>query len=440
VAAVLLAAAAAGGQEPPPLTLAAALQAAAAHNPRLNAAQARQAAAAERVGQARAGLWPRLDVAESASRTTNPMWAFGTRLNQERIRVEDFDPQRLNDPDPITNYAGWLALRWSLYDRGQTLGRLDQAHLGVQAAAAAAERTRQEVLGEVVRAYCGLQLAHARQELAASALETARQHLRLAESRRQSGLAVTSDVLRTQVRVAEIEQERIVADSRVATAAASLNALMGQPVEAGLRPAGTLAPGAPLEGTLEEWEAKALERRPELRQLALDVQAAEVEVRKSRAAHHPSLDLLGTYEVNSEDFGDSASNYTVGAQVQLNLFAGGGLAARTRESRALLTALQALAHDLRQRVRVQTREAFFALQAADQRIAAAAAAREQAREALRIVSSRYGSGLALVVDLLDAELALRQARTLYLQAVYDRKAAAADLLLAAGTFGEAFPY
>jgi outer membrane protein TolC len=100
----------------------------------LIAAQARQAAAAERVGQARAGLWPRLDVAESASRTTNPMWAFGTRLNQGRIRVEDFDPQRLNDPDPITNYAGWLALRWSLYDRGQTLGRLDQAHLGVRAA------------------------------------------------------------------------------------------------------------------------------------------------------------------------------------------------------------------------------------------------------------------------------------------------------------------
>jgi TolC family type I secretion outer membrane protein len=441
LAAVLLAASLAAAQAPPSaLTLEAAMQAAAAKNPRLSAARSRQAAADERVSQARAGLWPRLDVSEGVNRTTNPMWAFGTKLNQESIRAEDFDPQRLNDPDPITNYAGMLSLRWSLYDRGQTWASLDQARFGARAAEAAWQRTRQQVLAETVQAYCGLQLACARRDLAETSLATARQHLRLAESHLRHGQAVKSDVLRTQVRVAEIEQQRLVAESRASTAAAGLNAVMGQPVDAGLQPGTPLGRGASLDGALEDWEARALVQRPELQQLSLALQAAQAEVGKTRAAHRPSLDLLGSYEVNTEDFGDTASNYTLGAMVQLNLFAGGGLAARTREAQALLAELQALEQDLRQQVRVQTREAFFEARAADQRITAAAAAVDQAQEALRIVGSRYGSGLVTVVDLLDAELALHQARTRHLQAVYDLKAAAASLLLAAGSMGDAFPY
>jgi outer membrane protein len=440
VAAVLLAASLAGAQGPPALSLEAAMQTAAAHNPRLGAARSRQTAAGERIAQARAGLWPRLDISEGLHRTTNPMWAFGTKLNQESIREEDFDPRRLNDPDPITNYAGALSLRWSLYDRGQTWGSLEQARFGARAAEVAWQRTRQQVLAETVRAYCGLQLACARRDLAENSLATARQHLRLAESHLRHGLAVKSDMLRTQVRVAEIEQQRIMAESRAATAAAGLNAVMGQPVDAELRLATPLVRGASLEGSLAEWEARALAQRPEIQQLNLELQVAGAEVRKSRTAHLPSLDLLGSYEVNTEDFGDTASNYTLGAVVQLNLFAGGGLAARTRESQAAQSALQAMEQDVQQQVRVQTREAFFTAGAADQRITAAAAAVDQAQEALRIVGSRYGSGLVTVVDLLDAELALHQARTLHLQAVYDLKTAAVDLLLAAGTLGDAFPY
>jgi len=57
---------------------------------------------------------------------------------------------------------------------------------------------------------------------------------------------------------------------------------------------------------------------------------------------------------------------------------------------------------------------------------------------LRIVRNRYESGLFTIVNLLDAELALQQARTLHLRSLYDHKLALAQLNLAAGKTEEGF--
>ena len=62
----------------------------------------------------------------------------------------------------------------------------------------------------------------------------------------------------------------------------------------------------------------------------------------------------------------------------------------------------------------------------------------QAEETLRIVRNRYENGLFRLVELLDAELALQQARISRLKAIHDHKAAAVQLALAAGTLDETF--
>jgi len=88
-----------------PLTLGEAIKMGLANNPQIAAVKSKVDASMAIVSQARSGFFPRVDISESFSRTTNPMWAFGTKLNQEVITSEDFDPQTLNDPEAINNFA-----------------------------------------------------------------------------------------------------------------------------------------------------------------------------------------------------------------------------------------------------------------------------------------------------------------------------------------------
>jgi outer membrane protein TolC len=183
---------------------------------------------------------------------------------------------------------------------------------------------------------------------------------------------------------------------------------------------------------------KALSLRPEIKQLQNQEIIAQEEISKSKAAHLPSVNLMGNYEFNTEDFSEWGDNYTVGAMVNLNIFSGRRLSARTVQARAALNEIGARQADLKLGILVQTRQAFLQAQSARKRILVAAAAVNQAEETLRIVRNRYETGLLNIVALLDAELALQHARTNHFKAAHDYKVAAAQLALAAGTIDENF--
>jgi hypothetical protein len=69
---------------------------------------ARDESAAAQLGAWRAIL-PTIRVDAGVLRTTDPVGAFGTTLRQQRITAGDFDPARLNFPEPINNFTGALA-------------------------------------------------------------------------------------------------------------------------------------------------------------------------------------------------------------------------------------------------------------------------------------------------------------------------------------------
>jgi outer membrane protein TolC len=135
---------------------------------------------------------------------------------------------------------------------------------------------------------------------------------------------------------------------------------------------------------------------------------------------------------DTEDFSDTADSYTVGAMVQLNLFSGNGISAKTKAAKSDLKKVNTMYTVLTQGVEVQTREAYLSAQSAWQRISVAEHAVTQSEEGLRIVMNRYQSGLLTIVDLLDAQVADQQARTLHFKALHDYKVARIKLAAAAG--------
>jgi TolC family type I secretion outer membrane protein len=425
--------------EPPAgITLEAAISEALAKNPQIEAAQARVSAADYRRGQARSGFFPRLNASETYQRTTNPMWAFGIKLNQETITREDFSPDLLNDPSAMDNYASQVWLTWPLYDSGQTWYAWRQADLARQAEDASLARTRQEVIAKTVAAYTDLVTARHSVGVVDQAIATAREHLAMIEKRYENGLAVKSDVLRTRVHIAELEQDKVSADSRLSVAESALNAVMGEDMSRGLCPRTPLFQAGLESKELTEWIDSAFARRPDLAALGFQEKMAEAEINKSKSAYLPSVSLNGGYEWDTEDFGDMADNYTVGASVTLNLFSGGQTLYQTREAVSRRHEIRARIQALRQQIRLETEQAYRDVLAAEKRIAASKASVELSDEALRIVRNRYDTGLIPLVSLLDAELALYRSNNTYYQALKDHMQSRARLALAVGNLDEGF--
>ncbi|MEW6667801.1 MAG: TolC family protein [Thermodesulfobacteriota bacterium] len=423
---------------PSPLSLEGAIRTALEKSPRLSAARFQVDASTAKISQARSGLFPRIDFSESFARTNNPAQAFALRLSQEQITQRDFDPSRLNDPSSINNFASIFSLTMPIYDAGQIWTGLSQAKMGQESAALSAERVRQEVITGVVAAYAAVLLAQDQLKVIDQAIETARANHGIVRSRHQSGLVVKSDLLRADVRIAELEQERLVARSQIDVAMAALNAAMGVDTRLAFQPIPFERKDAGPVGSVETLLQEALKNRPDLKQVKYQEMMAEEELKKAKMAHLPGLYLSGAYEMDTEDFGGTANNYAVGVVMRFNIFSGLGTEAKVHEALANLQQMKAMVRQLELAVEVETRRAFSQARSARDRIKVAEAALNQAEEGIRIVRNRYESGLFTIVNLLDAEVALQQARTNYLRSIYDQKVAAAQLDLAAGVMNETF--
>jgi len=423
---------------PEVLSLRDAIRMALLHNPSVIESASRARMSAEQVVQARSGLMPRLDLVGGYQRTTNPALTFSTKLNQGTITEQDFDPRRLNDPDPADNYSGGLAAVWPLYDSGRTWYGTRQAETLQKAADLALDRTRRQVIARTIVAYAGLLTAREHLGIVRQTRETAAANLRMVESRYKSGFVVKSDLLQTQVHVSDIEQQLFQAESQVEIARARLNDVLGEVIERRFEPADALEAVDDVPDSPERWVETALEKRADLKAVECRCAVAETEVKKMRAAYLPSVSLAGNYQLNTENFEGSADSYTIGAFVNFNLFSGLETSSRVRESLAALEAVQAARNGLERQIRVETRQAYFEARSAWKRIRVAREAMEQASEALRIVGSRYQNGLLTILDLLNAELALQNADTRHLYALHDYHVSRARLLLAAGELDENF--
>ncbi len=423
---------------PANLSLAEAMMLALERHPALRAASHQAAAASAGVEQARAGFLPRVDFSEGVTQSNNPVYAFGALLNQGRFTATDFAVDRLNHPDPITN---WRTNIWGgipLFMGGRTVLGYQQAQIGVQVAEQGRARVEQEVLLNVIRAYYGVLLAQEAKATVEAAVRTAEANLTSAEARYEVGVVVASDALAARVRLARLKEEAIAAANQLRLAHAVLNEAMGVALDQPYQMTARLDLPPLRHEQLKGLEDLAREHRPDYRQVALEEQRLEKEVLRAKGALLPSLHLLGNYEINNNRFSsDGQDSWSVGMVLNLNLFNGGADRARIIEAQANHQRALALRERLGNAVGLEVRDAFLALQAARERVNVTRDAVTHAEESLRIVQNRYDSGLTTIVELLDSETALTATRTNLTRALYDATVGQARLDFSLGTLDRA---
>lgn len=420
------------------LRLSEAVKTALEKHPALRAAGHQAEAAASGVEQARAGFFPRVDFSEGFSRSDNPVYAFGSLLNQGRFTAADFAVDKLNHPDPITNWRTNLSGSVPLFLGGRTVLGYQQAQLGRNAAEQGRLRTEHEVIFGVIRAYSAVLLSREALATVQASVRTAEANLASAESRYEAGLVVASDALAARVRLGRLREEAIAAANQVRLSQAALNEAMGLPLDQAYKLTGQLDLPPAVSEQLDALETAARTQRPDYRQLDLEVQRLEKDVLRTKGALLPTMHLMGNYEINNNQFASNGQDsWSVGVVLNLNLFNGGGDRARIVEAQANYQRALAQRERMANAIGLEVHDAYLAFHTARDRVAVAREAVTQAEESLRIVRDRYDAGLTTIVELLDSETALTAARTNLTRTLYDATVSQARLDLSLGRLDRA---
>jgi outer membrane protein TolC len=400
----------------------------------VEASRAAGDAASARVTEAKASFLPKVNYSESWTRSDNPVFVFSSLLTQRQFSESNFDVTSLNRPDFLNNFQSLITADQLLYDGEKTKRAVRNARLGEDLSREDRRRSQLEVIAQVVRFYWNTQLGAEEVNVALQAMRSAEADLERSEARRASGMATDADVLSIRVHLAGVREERIRRSADLEVARAAMNDAMGLPLDSIHSLTTPLAPLPIAQPELSSYEQNAVDSRPEARQTRLAAEIAVVQAADAHSNYLPQITLHGAFEADRQRFVDrGGENWLVSVSLYWNVFNGGADKAKIAETEGVKRRTTAEQSRAESGVRLQVRQAWANLKAAQQRIESAQASVAEAQESLRISQNRFAAGLSTVTDLLRTETALLETKTRYLAAVHDQRIAAAMLEFAAGT-------
>ena len=330
-----------------------------------------------------------------------------------------------------------VGLNQALFTWGELQAGIRAARIGLQTADEQLRFSRQAALRDAALAFYDVLLARELNHVVAQNLEQKSRRLAEAQRRNAVGVATDYDVLVAEVAEANARPEVLRTANLITSRRDRLRLILGldEPVDV----VGELAaPLADPPGYAEAF-AKARDRRPDLRDLDYRIGIAEELVTIASAGDKPRLDLTGSTgwrELETEEYRRDGQSWDVGLYLSWPLFDGLKARGQVQQARSQRDALRIDARQLLDTVSLETREAIDQLRVAAELVRALDGTVAQAERLLALSEKGFEYGVKIRLEVDDAELNLRQARTSLAIARRDYLAAATELAWAMGVLGE----
>ncbi len=342
--------------------------------------------------------------------------------------------------------------RGGLWNNGQTVGNTYSNNLGLSipifdlsknaAEKQAKARYQSGVLGEelafitlkqnVSSAYYTLLAAIDSQQVCEQSVAALQDHLKNVQAQYDVGVVAKVDLLRSEVELTSAQQDLIKAENRHSIAEARLNNIMGIAQDTKLSPVEELKYTI-YEETLDNCISHAMLHRLDLQQSRLQVKAAEAALNAEKAGWAPSVTgSVSNSWRNGSWPGNDNSTWSTGFTVGMNVFDSGVTKSRVAAAKAnLMTAKESYRQDT-DNVELDVRNCYNTLREAEKRISTTQVAVSKAEEDYHIAQVRYEAGVGTNTDVLDAQVALVQARNNFNSSLYDYNLAKVALDTAIG--------
>jgi outer membrane protein len=400
------------------LTLVQAESIAIANQPRILAAQLRSRAAAQRIREARSGLFPTIafnatGAAVADSGTATAAGALTTSSISDRFAYGG------NLVQMVTDFGRTSALIGS--ERSLAEAQKDQATLtGAQ--------IRLNVRSAYFQVMGAEAVLHAAQEARGNRQLILRQINALAQGQLRSTLDVSfAGVLESEAELAVVQAESSVQQQRVHLATA-----MGQPqpITATLA-AEALPPELPPDPST--FLARAMAQRADLSAAISQEHAAGRFADSERRLSYPTLNALGAAgQIPYHDRTLQGNYAAAGFNLNIPVFNGGLFAARRNEAAFEASARTRDVEEVKLEINEQVQDQWYQANEAFRSLDVSARLVAQSKEALRLAQARYEAGLGSIVELNEAQLSETSAEITAAGANYTYLTRRAELDYAAG--------
>ncbi|WGH75185.1 TolC family protein [Tenacibaculum tangerinum] len=364
--------------------------------------------------QTNAIFLPNITASHTGIVTTNPLMAFGSKLNQEILTQADFNPDLLNNPKRTQNFATKIEIQQPLVNLDGIFQR-KAAKTKMEATTLQTQRTQEFLSLEVEKAYMQLQLAHKGVIVLEKALKAAESNQQMAENNFKQGYLQRADVLAVEVRVTEVKNQLQTAKSTIKNASNYLSFLMNEAQNTVFIPADSLQ----VTLTNQSSDVVLSKNRSDIKAMELASEAHQKMYKANKMDFLPRLNAFGSYELYDDAlFSTDASGYVIGAQLTWDVFKGSKRYGKVQKSKAQYEKSKLAYEQYKSKSELELNNTKRLLADAKERLKLTELALHQSEEALRIRKNRYKEGLEKTSDLLMTETQYAQKQLEYYQTVY----------------------
>ena len=419
------------GLFPARLSLEQAVDKAIENNPQTRLSDSRVKIAELKVREASTGRLPAVQFTQSVIRSNNPVFIFSSLLQQGRFSADNLALHSLNDPKGMFNFGSSITAQMPIFDQRQTRARVDQAEIGKERIELAAESVRQRLRYNVVRSFYGAILTKELVNVSTEAVRSADANARKARDMVDVGMTTDADYLAALVEKANVDQQKIEAESSFVTTLADLNLTLGVKPDVEHTFAGDLQEryfSVPDQATLI---STALRNRPDYLAAELAIKSSQRDARAIKDSKLPRVDAFSSFNYNSPYISNGSTDYTVGVSVSYTIF-DAGRKFRIEQATEAESSAETEKQVVADQITGEVVRAYENYQTARAKIAVSIRSIAQAEEALQIVQDRYKNGLSTFDRVVGSETALVKAKHSLLTARYEYLVGYASLLLATG--------
>jgi outer membrane protein len=364
-------------------------------------------------------------------------------------RLSDIDPFRIQlapHTEPVTlfpvilnNYMTRASINESVFNGFRLKnGILSQQYL-LEAAKLDYEKDKSEIIFNIVNAYYNLFKIQSSQKLIEQSLVQADERIKVARNLEGQGLAIHNDVLRVELQRSNIELSQIDINTNLEVANYNFVVMTGLPE------------GTQIEiDTLELFKSRnkkqfpdylssSLEKRSDLKAADMRKKASELNLKVVKGNKLPTLNVGANFYYSDPNprYIPPAdvfhSTWDVGLSLNWNLTALYTTHHQSEEAQTLLLQTTAISDQISDGVRMEVNQDFVKYETSLKKIDVAQRSVSQAEENYRTTLSRYNQHIALLTDLLDADVLLLQAKMNLTDARADAEIAYNHLLKSTGT-------
>jgi outer membrane protein len=405
------------------LSLDEALRMARDNNYTIKAARSRVDQADAKILQTRQSYLPKVTLSETVMVTNDPGAALVFKLQQNSVRQADFLPEKLNDAATINDFNTSIQVAQPIYNADAAIGRR-VASTARKAQEYMASRTEESIELQVSKVYYGLVLARKNIESIEQSIIAMREHSREAGKAYQAGILPKSDKLSTEVRLAELNEQKLMLHDAVRNATDALRVMLNLEQDVMVIPTGGFVIG---KGAPDVDDARVPESRGDLMAMQTYREIAAQQGDMARASRLPRVNGFLRTDLHSDNIFGGGSSWTMGVNVQWDIFDGRASEGRIQEAKAMELEAMYSYEAAKNGSLAEIRKAAREMKTAKARIAVAQQALSESRVSLDYISEQFKTGMAMTFELLMREGAYTYANLRLNQARHDYCVARSEL-------------